>query len=123
MLWNFIQEERRASCERMAGDVSTRSLLRLDRSQRKLNRAVPQSGPATELRSHGFPPPSLGDQIRLEYILDTGVTFDRRTAAVLRSFVASCQRAGIDPSAWFKDVLRRIATHPINRIVELLPHC
>jgi transposase len=45
-----------------------------------------------------------------------------RTAAVLRSFVASCQRIGIDPFAWFKDVLSRIASHPINRITELLPH-
>ena len=45
-----------------------------------------------------------------------------RTAAVLRSFVASCQRAAVDPFAWFKDVLSRIATHPVNRITELLPH-
>src|SRR5947199_2594698 len=45
-----------------------------------------------------------------------------RTAAVLRSFVASCQRAAVDPFAWFKDVLTRIATHPVNRIAELLPH-
>jgi transposase len=45
-----------------------------------------------------------------------------RTAAVLRSFVASCQRIYIDPFAWFKDVLSRIASHPINRIAELLPH-
>jgi transposase len=45
-----------------------------------------------------------------------------RTAAVLRSFVASCQRIGVDPFAWFKDVLSRIASHPINRIAELLPH-
>lgn len=45
-----------------------------------------------------------------------------RTAAVLRSFVASCQRAKIDPFAWFQDVLGRIAAHPINRIAELLPH-
>ncbi|MGC2658699.1 MAG: transposase [Bryobacteraceae bacterium] len=45
-----------------------------------------------------------------------------RTAAVLRSFVASCQRAGVDPFAWFKDVLGRIASHPVNRIAELLPH-
>lgn len=45
-----------------------------------------------------------------------------RTAAVLRSFVASCQRAKVDPFAWFKDVLARIANHPINRIAELLPH-
>jgi len=44
------------------------------------------------------------------------------TAAVLRSFVASCQRVGVDPYAWFKDVLSRIATHPITRLAELLPH-
>ncbi|MFL6446526.1 MAG: transposase domain-containing protein [Bryobacteraceae bacterium] len=43
-----------------------------------------------------------------------------RTAAVLRSFVASCQRPAVDPFAWFKDVLSRIATHPVNRIAELL---
>jgi hypothetical protein len=45
-----------------------------------------------------------------------------QTAAILRSFTASCQRAGVEPFAWFKDVLSRIATHPINRIAELLPH-
>ncbi|MBA3916895.1 MAG: IS66 family transposase [Acidobacteriales bacterium] len=45
-----------------------------------------------------------------------------RTAAVLRSFVASCQRVNLDPFAWFKDVLARIASHSINRIAELLPH-
>jgi transposase len=44
------------------------------------------------------------------------------TAAVLRSFVASCQRVNVDPFAWFQDVLLRIPTHPINRITELLPH-
>jgi transposase len=44
------------------------------------------------------------------------------TAAVLRSFVASCQRIGVDPFVWLKDILSRIATHPITRIAELLPH-
>ena len=44
------------------------------------------------------------------------------TAAVLRSFVASCQRAAIDPFVWFKDVLSRIATHPMTELAELLPH-
>jgi hypothetical protein len=44
------------------------------------------------------------------------------TAAVLRSFVASCQRNRIDPFVWLKDVLSRIAYHPITRIAELLPH-
>jgi transposase len=45
-----------------------------------------------------------------------------KTAAVLRSFTASCQRAAINPFAWFKDVLSRIASHPITRLAELLPH-
>jgi len=45
-----------------------------------------------------------------------------KTAAVLRSFIASCKRSGVEPFAWFRDVLSRIATHPVNRLAELLPH-
>jgi transposase len=45
-----------------------------------------------------------------------------RTAAVLMSFIASCKRCRIAPFAWFCDVLSRLATHPVNRLVELLPH-
>jgi transposase len=46
-----------------------------------------------------------------------------RTAAVLRSFVASCELVKVDPFAWFHDVLSRIAMHPITKLEELLPHC
>ena len=45
-----------------------------------------------------------------------------RTAAVLRSFVATCKLIKIDPYVWFQDVLSRIASHTITRIEELLPH-
>jgi transposase len=45
-----------------------------------------------------------------------------RTAAVLRSFVTSCELVRIDPFAWFRDVLGRIAEHPVKRTEELLPH-
>jgi transposase len=44
------------------------------------------------------------------------------TAAVLMSFVATCKRCRVEPFAWFRDVLSRIATHPVNRLAELLPH-
>lgn len=43
------------------------------------------------------------------------------TAAVLRSFMVSCQQAGVEPYAYMCDVLRRIADFPIQRIAELLP--
>ena len=45
-----------------------------------------------------------------------------KTAAVLVSFIAMCKRNAVEPFAWFRDVLSRIATHPIHRIEELLPH-
>jgi transposase len=45
-----------------------------------------------------------------------------QTAAVLRSFIASCQRVNVEPFSWFKDVLARIPNHSINRIAELLPY-
>lgn len=46
---------------------------------------------------------------------------DGKTAAVLRSFIASCKRSAIEPFAWFRDVLSRIPAHSINRFAELLP--
>jgi len=45
-----------------------------------------------------------------------------KTAAVLRSFIASCKRCGVEPFAWFRDVLSRIPAHSITRLSELLPH-
>ena len=45
-----------------------------------------------------------------------------KTAAVLRSFVASCKRCGVEPFAWFRDVLSRIPAHSITRLNELFPH-
>jgi transposase len=45
-----------------------------------------------------------------------------KTAAVLLSFIAMCKRNAVEPFAWFRDVLSRIAMHPVNRVAELLPH-
>jgi transposase len=45
-----------------------------------------------------------------------------KTAAVLRSFIATCKRCAVEPFAWFRDVLSRIPVHSITRLSELLPH-
>jgi hypothetical protein len=45
-----------------------------------------------------------------------------KRAAVLRSFIASCKRCGVEPFAWFHDVLSRIPSHSIARLSELMPH-
>ena len=45
-----------------------------------------------------------------------------KTMAVLRSFVASCELAKVDPFAWFQDVLTRIGDSSIQHLDDLLPH-
>ena len=51
-----------------------------------------------------------------------GSDYGGKTAAVLRSFIATCKRCGVEPFAWFRDVLSRIPEHSMTRLSELLPH-
>jgi transposase len=44
-----------------------------------------------------------------------------RRAAVLYTLAQGCKLAGIEPFRYFKDVLLRVATHPVSRIDELTP--
>lgn len=44
-----------------------------------------------------------------------------RTAAVLFTFIATCQRHAINPFDYLRDVLDRIAATPISKLEELLP--
>ena len=43
-------------------------------------------------------------------------------SAMLYSLLGTCKMHGIEPYAWLKSTLEKIAAHPINRIQELLPH-
>jgi transposase len=44
-----------------------------------------------------------------------------RTGAVLASLVASCKRHGVDPFAYLRDVLTRIAATPVSQLDQFLP--
>lgn len=59
----------------------------------------------------------LGRKNYLHFGSDSGG--DR--AAILYSLIGTCKLNGIDPYAYLRYVLERIADHPINRVTELLP--
>ena len=44
-----------------------------------------------------------------------------RTAATLFSVIATCERHRVEPMAYLRDVLTRIAAMPINELAGLLP--
>ena len=45
-----------------------------------------------------------------------------KRSAMLYSLMGTCKLHGINPFIWLRDVLQRIASHPINKIEDLLPH-
>jgi len=45
-----------------------------------------------------------------------------KRSAMLYSLMGTCKLHEINPFIWLRDVLQRIATHPINKIEDLLPH-
>ena len=42
-------------------------------------------------------------------------------AAIFYSLFATCKAQGINPYTWLAETLKKIGSHPINRIEELLP--
>jgi len=44
-----------------------------------------------------------------------------QTAAVLYSMISTCQRHGLDPFIYLRDVFRRLPTQPAEQLAELLP--
>jgi hypothetical protein len=51
----------------------------------------------------------------------TAVCKSGERAAAIYSLIGTAKLNGLDPEAYLREVLTRIADHLINRIVELLP--
>lgn len=45
-----------------------------------------------------------------------------KRSGMLYSLLGTCKMHGIEPYAWLKEVLHKIADHPVNKVHELLPH-
>lgn len=45
-----------------------------------------------------------------------------KRSGMLYSLLGTCKMHGIEPFSWLKDVLHRIADHPVNKVQQLLPH-
>jgi len=45
-----------------------------------------------------------------------------RRAAMLYSFLGNCKINKVNPFEWLQDILRRMPSHPVNRLEELLPN-
>lgn len=55
--------------------------------------------------------------------LFTGSLRSGQRAANIMTLIQSAKLNGLDPYAYLSDVLKRLPTHKVTRIEELLPHC
>ena len=57
-----------------------------------------------------------------EDLLFAGSHNGARRAAMLYSFLGTCKINNVNPFEWLRDILRRIPSHSVNKLQELLPN-
>lgn len=45
-----------------------------------------------------------------------------QNSAILYSIIGTCKMHGVNPQQYLEDALKRVHSHPVNRVSELLPH-
>jgi hypothetical protein len=53
--------------------------------------------------------------------LFAGADSDGERAAAIYTLIGTAKLKGVDPEAWLRHVLARIADHPVNQVADLLP--
>ncbi len=61
-------------------------------------------------------------RLKIDNYLFAGSGEAAKRSGMLYSLLGTCKMHGVEPYAWLKDILQRIADDPINKILDLLPH-
>ena len=66
-----------------------------------------------------MPPWALG---RKNWLFSGSLRSGHQRAANIMTLIQSAKLNGLDPYAYLSDVLKRLPTHKVTQIAELLPH-
>ena len=61
--------------------------------------------------------------LRAQELAVAGSLRSGQRAANIMTLIQSAKLNGLDPYAYLSDVLKRLPTHKVTQIEELLPHC
>lgn len=117
-----------AELDRIRGELARRTLPKsplgealryLDNQRQALGRFL--EDPRLKLDNNGAERQLRGIAVGRKNWMFAGSMNGAHRAAILYTLIHSCQLAGVDPFTYLRDVLVRVATHPMSAIAQLTP--